>query len=78
MPQFCLPSILWWEISTRTPEAEGRSIAEYAQLTGKDVWTAFFDLCMENNCSTGGVYSSKPSEKCQGGIQAFRVVMFRV
>lgn len=48
--------------SAKTPEAEGRSIAEYAQLTGKDVWTAFFDLCMENNCSTGGVYSSMCDE----------------
>lgn len=42
--------------ASKTPEAEGRFISEYAELIGKDPWTAFFDLCMENNCSTGGVF----------------------
>lgn len=29
---------------------------------GKDPWTAFFDLCVENNCTAGGVYSSMCDE----------------
>ena len=48
--------------AANTPEAEGRYITEYAQLIGKDPWTAFFDLCVANNCSTGGVYSSMCDE----------------
>ena len=48
--------------ASKTPEAEGRYITEYAQLLGKDPWTAFFDLCVANNCSTGGVYSSMCDE----------------
>lgn len=46
----------------KTPEAEGRYISEYAELMGKDPWTAFFDLCVANNCSAGGVYSSMCEE----------------
>ena len=48
--------------SAKTPLAEGRYISEYAKMVGKDPWTAFFDLCVENNCSTGGVYSSMCDE----------------
>ena len=48
--------------ASKTPEAEGRYITEYADLLGKDPWTAFFDLCVANNCSTGGVYSSMCDE----------------
>ena len=48
--------------SSKTPLAEGRYITEYAEMVGKDPWTAFFDLCVENNCSTGGVYSSMCDE----------------
>lgn len=48
--------------SPKTPDAEGRFITEYAQLVGKDPWEAFFDLCVENNCETGGVYSSMCEE----------------
>ena len=48
--------------AAKTPEAEGRFITEYAKLIGKDPWTAFFDLCVENNCSTGGVYCSMCDE----------------
>lgn len=44
--------------ASKTPLAEGKYITEYADLIGKDPWTAFFDLCVANNCSTGGVYSS--------------------
>ena len=45
-------------LAAATPEAEGRTIAEYADFIGKDPWTAFFDLCVANKCSTGGVYAS--------------------
>lgn len=45
-------------LAAATPEAEGRTVAEYADLIGKDPWTAFFDLCVENRCATGGVYAS--------------------
>lgn len=48
--------------ASQTPLAEGRSIAEYAELIGEDPWKAFFDLCVKNNCSTGGVYSSMCDE----------------
>jgi len=48
--------------AAKTPDAEGRFITEYAELIGKDPWTAFFDLCVANNCSTGGVYSSMCDE----------------
>lgn len=44
--------------AAKTPEAEGRFMTEYAQIVGKDPWEAFFDLCVANNCETGGVYSS--------------------
>jgi len=46
----------------KTPLAEGKFITEYAQLIGQDPWTAFFDLCVANNCSTGGVYSAMCDE----------------
>jgi len=49
-------------LAAKTPEAEGRYISEYAELIGKDPFTAFFDLCVENNCSTGGVYSNMREE----------------
>lgn len=48
--------------AAKTPLAEGHFISEYAELAGKDPWTAFFDLCLENNCNTGGVYSSMCDE----------------
>ena len=48
--------------SSKTPEAEGCFITEYAESIGKDPWEAFFDLCVENNCETGGVYSSMCEE----------------
>ena len=48
--------------ASKTPEAEGRFITEYAELIGKDPWDAFFDLCIANNCATGGVYSSMCDE----------------
>lgn len=48
--------------AAKTPEAEGRYISEYAKLLGQDPWEAFFDLCVANNCSTGGVYSSMCDE----------------
>lgn len=48
--------------AAKTPEAEGRFITEYAELAGKDPWTAFFDICVENDCATGGVYCSMCDE----------------
>lgn len=48
--------------SIKTPLAEGRTIAEYAALIGEEPFTAFFDLCEKNNCSTGGVYASMCDE----------------
>lgn len=45
-----------------TPEAEGHFITEYADMVHKDPWEAFFDLCVANNCETGGVYSSMCEE----------------
>jgi N-acyl-D-amino-acid deacylase len=48
--------------SSKLPEAEGRFITEYANLVGKDPWDAFFDICIENNCETGGVYMSMSEE----------------
>ena len=48
----------------RTPKAAGKYISEYAKLTGKDPWDAYFDMCIENNCIAGAVYSSM----CDEGI----------
>lgn len=48
--------------AANTPDAEGRFISEYAELIGEDPWDAFFDICIKNNCSTGGVYSSMCDE----------------
>ncbi|MDO4489120.1 MAG: D-aminoacylase [Eubacteriales bacterium] len=48
--------------ASKTPEAEGHFITDYAKSIGKDPWTAFFDMCVANNCSTGGVYSSMCDE----------------
>lgn len=45
-------------LAAKTPEAEGRFISEYAEMIGTDPWTAFFDICVANECSTGGVYSA--------------------
>ena len=48
--------------ASKTPTAEGKFISDYARMTGKDPWTAFFDLCQENHCETGGVFSSMCEE----------------
>lgn len=48
--------------ASKTPEAEGHFITEYADSIGKDPWEAFFDMCVANNCETGGVYSSMCDE----------------
>lgn len=48
--------------SPHTPDAEGKFISDYAKMIDKDVWDTFFDICVENHCETGGVYSSM-SEK---------------
>lgn len=45
-------------LAANTPDAEGCFVSEYAEKIGADPWTAFFDICVENHCSTGGVYSS--------------------
>ena len=44
--------------ASKTPEAEGYFITEYAEKVNKDPWDAFFDICVENNCETGGVFMS--------------------
>ena len=49
-------------LAAKTPEAEGRFITEYAESIGKDPWEAFFDMCVANNCETGGVYSAMCDE----------------
>lgn len=48
--------------SPKTPAAEGRFISEYAESLHQDPWDVFFDLCVANNCETGGVYSSMCEE----------------
>lgn len=49
-------------LAAKTPLAEGRTLSEYAQIIGKDPFEAFFDLCVENNCETGGVYAAMSDE----------------
>lgn len=49
-------------LAASTPEAEGHFISEYAESIHKDPWDAFFDLCVANNCATGGVFSSMCEE----------------
>ncbi|MGF0095543.1 N-acyl-D-amino-acid deacylase family protein [Peptoniphilus sp. SGI.035] len=48
--------------SPKMPEAEGKFISEYAKELNKDPWDLFFDICVENHCETGGVYSSMSEE----------------
>jgi N-acyl-D-amino-acid deacylase len=48
--------------AAKTPLAEGKFISDYAKEIGADPWKAFFDLCVANNCETGGVYSSMCEE----------------
>lgn len=48
--------------SPLTPEAEGQFISDYAKSIGEDPWDAFFNICIENNCETGGVYMSMSDE----------------
>jgi len=46
----------------KTPEAAGKFITEYAELVGKDPWTAYFDLMVENKCEVGGVFCAMSEE----------------
>lgn len=48
--------------AAKTPEAQGKYISEYATLVGKNPWDAYFDLCIENNCTSCAVYSSMCDE----------------
>ncbi len=48
--------------STETPQAEGKFISDYAAELHKDPWDTFFDLMVDNRCSSGGVYSSMCEE----------------
>lgn len=48
--------------SPKLPDAEGRFISDYAKMVEKDPWDAFFDICIENKCETGGVYMSMAEE----------------
>lgn len=45
-----------------TKGAAGKFISEYAQEIGKDPWTTYFDLMVENRCSVGGVYCAMSQE----------------
>lgn len=45
-----------------TPQAQGKFVSEYAVEQGKDPWTAFFDLMVENHCTAGGVYCAMSEE----------------
>jgi len=45
-----------------TPEAEGKSIAEYAESSGTDPFEAFFDIMAANRCECSAVYSSMREE----------------
>jgi len=49
-------------LAAKTPEAEGRTLSEYASVLGQDPFEAFFDLCVANNCETGGVYAAMSDE----------------
>lgn len=44
--------------AAKTPEIAGQFVSELAHKIGKDPWTAYFDLMIENNCDMGGVYCS--------------------
>ena len=48
--------------TANTPQAKGKYISEYARLVNKDPWDAYFDMCVENNCSVCAVYSSMCDE----------------
>jgi N-acyl-D-amino-acid deacylase len=39
----------------KTPEAEGLTLAAYAEATGKDPYDAYFDLIVENGGNTGAI-----------------------
>ncbi|WP_276950498.1 N-acyl-D-amino-acid deacylase family protein [Enterocloster lavalensis] len=61
--------------STQTPQAEGKFISEYAAEIGKDPWDAFFELMVENKCSSGGVYSSMcEADVCEIASAPFCIV----
>lgn len=49
-------------LAAKTPEAEGHTLLEYAKMVKKDPFEAFFDLCVANNCETGGVYAAMSDE----------------
>jgi len=53
----------------KTPQAVDKFVAEYAAEIGKDPWTAFFDLMVENGCVAGGVYSAMCDEDVCAIIQ---------
>lgn len=61
--------------SPKTPGAEGKFISDFAAETGRDAWDAFFDLMVENQCSSGGVYSSMCEEDvCEIALAPFCIV----
>ena len=60
-PEDCFAGIFVY-LASKTPEAEGHTLAEYAELVNKDPFEAFFDLCVENGCETGGVYAAMSDE----------------
>jgi N-acyl-D-aspartate/D-glutamate deacylase len=52
---------------------EGRSIAEIAKMSGKDVWSAFFDLVQSGEVSVNpkSMNESKNSSRCAPRSSAF-------
>lgn len=48
--------------AVNTSQAVGNYVSEYAKLVGKDPWEAYFDMCIENNCTCSAVYSSMCEE----------------
>lgn len=61
--------------AAKTPAAEGKFISDYANEIGKDPWDTFFDLMIENKCSSGGVYSSMCEEDvCEIASAPFCIV----
>ena len=55
--------------AANTPLAVGKFVADYAAEIGKDPWTAYFDLLVENNCVVGGVYCAMCDEDVCAIIQ---------
>ncbi len=54
---------------SKTKEATGKFVSQYAAEQGKDPWTAYFDLMVENGCQGNGVYHTMCDEDVCAIIQ---------